>query len=118
MAYTKFLGVRERFGTGLEAVGGLRGGEDVLGVQRLDQRRRKGGEPEVGHGHEARADAEEVVRALDRGEVVEGDTLTGDLDFLVLGAQPPMPAPLPPAAGGTTFRPTGSEPGNTRRTTG
>lgn len=30
------------------------------------------------------------------GELVEGDKLTGDLDFLVLGAQPPMPAPLPP----------------------
>jgi cell division protein FtsB len=29
------------------------------------------------------------------GEAVEGDTLTGDLDFLVLGAQPPFPAPLP-----------------------
>ncbi len=30
------------------------------------------------------------------GELVEGDELTGDLDFLVLGEQPPMPAPLPP----------------------
>lgn len=30
------------------------------------------------------------------GELVEGDKLTGDLDFLVLGEQPPMPAPLPP----------------------
>jgi hypothetical protein len=29
------------------------------------------------------------------GTVVEGDTLTGDLDFLVLGVQPPFPAPLP-----------------------
>ena len=38
------------------------------------------------------------------GEVVEGDQLTGDLDFLVLGAQPPMPAPLPPDAGDDQFR--------------
>ena len=30
------------------------------------------------------------------GELVEGDELTGDLDFLVLGEQRPMPAPLPP----------------------
>ena len=29
------------------------------------------------------------------GEVVEGDQLTGDLDFLVLGQEPPIPAPLP-----------------------
>ena len=29
------------------------------------------------------------------GEVVEGDTLTGDLDFLVLGVVPPMPVSLP-----------------------
>ena len=29
------------------------------------------------------------------GEVVDGDTLTGDLDFVVLGVQPPMPSPLP-----------------------
>jgi hypothetical protein len=29
------------------------------------------------------------------GEVVEAETLAGDIDFLVLGAQPPMPAPLP-----------------------
>jgi predicted nucleic acid-binding Zn-ribbon protein len=29
------------------------------------------------------------------GEVVTGDQLTGDLDFLVLGYQPPMPSPLP-----------------------
>jgi len=29
------------------------------------------------------------------GEVVEGDTLSGDLDFLVLGSQPPFPTPLP-----------------------
>jgi len=28
------------------------------------------------------------------GEVIEGDELTGDLDFVVLGAQPPLPAPL------------------------
>jgi polyhydroxyalkanoate synthesis regulator phasin len=29
------------------------------------------------------------------GELVDGDNLVGDLDFLVLGVQPPMPAPLP-----------------------
>ena len=29
------------------------------------------------------------------GEVVEGNTLTGDLDFLVLGVVPPMPVALP-----------------------
>ena len=29
------------------------------------------------------------------GTVVEGDALTGDLDFLVLGSQPPFPSPLP-----------------------
>ena len=29
------------------------------------------------------------------GEVAEGDALTGDLDFIVLGVQPPMPSPLP-----------------------
>jgi hypothetical protein len=29
------------------------------------------------------------------GEVVEGDALSGDLDFLVLGVQPPMPPELP-----------------------
>ena len=28
------------------------------------------------------------------GEVVRGDELTGDLDFLVLGVEPPMPPPL------------------------
>jgi hypothetical protein len=32
------------------------------------------------------------------GEVVEGDSLGGEVDFLVLGATPPMPAPLPPDA--------------------
>ncbi|MFO0872639.1 MAG: hypothetical protein U0575_01525 [Phycisphaerales bacterium] len=32
------------------------------------------------------------------GEVVSGDELTGDLDFLVLGQQPPVPPPLPPNA--------------------
>lgn len=32
------------------------------------------------------------------GVVVTGDELTGDLDFLVLGVQPPQPAPLPPNA--------------------
>lgn len=29
------------------------------------------------------------------GEVISGDALVGDLDFVVLGVQPPMPAPLP-----------------------
>jgi hypothetical protein len=30
------------------------------------------------------------------GEVVLGETLPGDLDFLVLGVEPPLPNPLPP----------------------
>ena len=38
------------------------------------------------------------------GEVIDGQELTGDLDFLVLGAQPPMPAPLPPDAGDLEFK--------------
>ena len=29
------------------------------------------------------------------GEIVEAETLAGDIDFLVLCSQPPMPAPLP-----------------------
>jgi hypothetical protein len=29
------------------------------------------------------------------GELITGDSLVGDLDFLVLGVQPPMPSPLP-----------------------
>jgi len=32
------------------------------------------------------------------GEVSEGSSLTGDIDFLVIGVLPPMPAPLPPDA--------------------
>ncbi|MGA0173807.1 MAG: hypothetical protein ACO3NL_09215, partial [Phycisphaerales bacterium] len=32
------------------------------------------------------------------GVVAEGDELTGDLDFLVLGVQPTEPGPLPPNA--------------------
>ena len=32
------------------------------------------------------------------GVVVSGEELTGDLDFLVLGVQPPQPGPLPPNA--------------------
>jgi hypothetical protein len=32
------------------------------------------------------------------GLIVAGDELTGDLDFLVLGEQPPVPPPLPPNA--------------------
>lgn len=37
------------------------------------------------------------------GVLIEGDELTGDLDFLVLGEQPPLPAPLPPNADVTRF---------------
>jgi len=37
------------------------------------------------------------------GEVVQGDELTGDLDFLILGAQPPLPAPLSGAADAEAF---------------
>ena len=52
------------------------------------------------------ADADYVRRRVIEwgGELVEGDELTGDLDFLVLGEQPPMPAPLPPDAGDAEFR--------------
>jgi regulator of replication initiation timing len=52
------------------------------------------------------ADADYVRRRVIEwgGELVEGDELTGDLDFLVLGEQPPMPAPLPPDAGDVEFR--------------
>jgi hypothetical protein len=32
------------------------------------------------------------------GEIVLGDSLPGDLDFLVLGEEPPQPPPLPPGA--------------------
>ncbi|MCA9285821.1 MAG: hypothetical protein KDA22_11430 [Phycisphaerales bacterium] len=38
------------------------------------------------------------------GEVVTGDELTGDLDFLVLGEQPPMPPPLGSNPDEVTFR--------------
>jgi hypothetical protein len=37
------------------------------------------------------------------GELVDGQELTGDLDFLVLGNQPNMPLPLPPDANDTQF---------------
>ncbi|MFM7051695.1 MAG: hypothetical protein ACKOYN_06135 [Planctomycetota bacterium] len=50
-----------------------------------------------GDGKPTTAEADSV-RARVRewgGEVVEGDALTGDLDFLVLGSQPAEPAPLP-----------------------
>lgn len=52
------------------------------------------------------ADADYVRRRVIEwgGELVEGEELTGDLDFLVLGEQPPMPAPLPPDAGDAEFR--------------
>jgi hypothetical protein len=32
------------------------------------------------------------------GEAVVGENLPGDLDFLVLGVEPPLPLPLPPGA--------------------
>lgn len=38
------------------------------------------------------------------GEVVDGSELTGDLDFLVLGDEPPMPPPLPPDATDQQFK--------------
>ena len=52
------------------------------------------------------ADADYVRRRVIEwgGELVEGDELTGDLDFIVLGEQPPMLAPLPPDAGDAEFR--------------
>jgi len=38
------------------------------------------------------------------GEVLDGEQLTGDLDFLVLGAQPPVPSPLPTDATDAQYR--------------
>ncbi|MEE2895161.1 MAG: hypothetical protein VX726_05395 [Planctomycetota bacterium] len=51
-----------------------------------------------GDGRVSETEADDVRRRVLEwgGELVEGDELTGDLDFLVLGEQPPMPAPLPP----------------------
>ncbi len=53
------------------------------------------------------ADESDFVRSRIRewgGEVVDGETLTGDLDFLVLGAQPPMPPSLPTDATDAQYR--------------
>ena len=57
-------------------------------------------------GRPSNAEADYVRRRIVEwgGELVEGDQLTGDLDFLVLGSQPPMPAPLPPDAEDVEFR--------------
>ncbi|MEE2971622.1 MAG: hypothetical protein VX672_00710, partial [Planctomycetota bacterium] len=59
-----------------------------------------------GDGKISTAEADYVRRRVMEwgGELVEGDELTGDLDFLVLGEQPAMPAPLPPDAGDDQFR--------------
>jgi hypothetical protein len=56
-----------------------------------------------GDGRPSEAEAE-YLRSLVvewGGEVVFGDQLPGDLDFLVLGAEPPLPPPLPPGANDT-----------------
>ncbi|MDY7110536.1 MAG: hypothetical protein SYC29_18040 [Planctomycetota bacterium] len=53
-----------------------------------------------GDGRPSEAEAE-YLRSLVvewGGEVVFGNELPGDLDFLVLGEQPPLPPPLPPGA--------------------
>jgi hypothetical protein len=53
-----------------------------------------------GDGQPSEAEAE-YLRSLVvewGGEVVFGDELPGDLDFLVLGEEPPLPPPLPPGA--------------------
>jgi hypothetical protein len=57
-------------------------------------------------GRPSNAEADYVRRRIIDwgGELIEGDALTGDLDFLVLGSQPPMPAPLPPDAEDVEFR--------------
>jgi hypothetical protein len=57
-------------------------------------------------GRPSNAEADYVRRRIVDwgGELIEGDALTGDLDFLVLGSQPPMPAPLPPDAEDVEFR--------------
>ncbi|MBM4105824.1 MAG: hypothetical protein FJ257_05965 [Phycisphaerae bacterium] len=53
-----------------------------------------------GDGRATEAEAEYIrQRVRDWGGIVlEGDDLTGDLDFLVLGVQPPQPGPIPPNA--------------------
>lgn len=57
-------------------------------------------------GRPSNAEADYVRRRIIDwgGELVDGEQLTGDLDFLVLGSQPPMPAPLPPDAEDVEFR--------------
>jgi hypothetical protein len=53
-----------------------------------------------GDGRPSEAEAE-YLRSLVvewGGEVIFGDELPGDLDFLVLGEEPPLPPPLPPGA--------------------
>ena len=53
-----------------------------------------------GDGKPSAAEAEHLRRRVIKwgGAVVTGDELPGDLDFLVLGAQPPIPGPLPARA--------------------
>ncbi len=51
------------------------------------------------------AEADNVRAVILRwgGDVVEGDTLRGDLDFVVLGAQPMQPPPLAPDANDAAY---------------
>ncbi len=51
-----------------------------------------------GNGQPSEAEAEFLRSMVIEwgGEVIIGETLPGDLDFLVLGVEPPMPMPLPP----------------------
>lgn len=53
------------------------------------------------------ADEADYIRSRVRewgGEVIDGDALTGDLDFLILGQQPPMPISLPTDASEAQYR--------------
>ena len=59
-----------------------------------------------GDGRASKAESDYLKRQIIEwgGELLEGDELSGDLDYLVLGEQPPMPAPLPPDADDVAFR--------------
>ena len=59
-----------------------------------------------GDGTPSEAEADYVRRRIVEwgGELVEGDELTGDLDFLVLGATPPEPLNLTPNSSDVELR--------------
>lgn len=65
------------------------------------------GKFDVDGDNRATTDESEFVRSRIRewgGEVVDGSQLTGDMDFLVLGSQPPMPLPLATDATDAQYR--------------